>query len=676
MVKSRKVSDAADRTVFYVSPEGKNSWSGRLPESNARGTDGPLASVKGAQKKVRPLVKEGLDKPVEVLLRGGTYFLSSPLIFTSADSGRLRLARGKSVDEPSLTVTYRAYPGEHPAISGGKRISGWKATEVNGHAAWVASVPGVAQGKWYFQQLWVDGERRMRSRLPEKGLYRIERLIGVSGKTPYHQGQDRFVYGKGDIDPKWHNLGDVEVVGLSYWTESRMWIKEIDRRRRLAIFDRVSSKRLSDDFDAGRPTQYYVENVLEALRPGEWYLDRAEGKLYYLPLPGEEMGKAEVIAPRLTEIVRIEGKKEPVRQLCFEGIVFSHNQWDLPVDMSNVGQSSHQIPGAVVLSNVWGCEFKQCAFVHLGSYGVELADSCCDVELIGCDVIDLGAGGVKIWHGCRRNAVSDCVIADGGILYPSAVGVLVGRASGNKVVHNHIHDFFYTGISVGWCWGYAESEGYGNIIEYNHVHDIGHGMLSDMGGIYSLGVSPGTRIRNNIFHDISSRGYGGWAIYTDEGSTDILIENNLAYRTNCSAFHQHYGRDNLIQNNIWAFGRQEQLALTRLEQHCSFIFRNNIVYFDEGELFASNLRKATGDHVSFDGNLYWRVGGKKFRFGEKTFRQWQQTGMDRNSAIADPGFAAPEKDDFRLKKNSPALKIGFRPFDLLDVGPREEVRGK
>ena len=100
------------------------------------------------------------------------------------------------------------------------------------------------------------------------------------------------------------------------------------------------------------------------------------------------------------------------------------------------------------------------------------------------------------------------------------------------------------------------------------------------------------------------------------------------------------------------------------------------MYFDEGELLASNLKKATGDHVTFDGNLYWRVGGKKFRFGEKAFRQWQQAGMDRNSAIADPGFAAPGEGDFRLKNNSPALEVGFRPFDLSGVGPRGEVRGK
>ena len=532
-------------TVIHVSPDGNDRWSGASAEPNRRATDGPLATVKGAQREVRRLIRNGLKAPVRVMLRGGTYFQSSAVVFTAADGGSESEEFPKALVSPPVAVTWSGYPGESPIISGGKRITGWQETEVNGHRAWVAPIPAVKRGNWHFQQLWVNGERRLRPRFPREGLYRIERLVDVNKSTPYHHGQDQFVYAKGDLNPDWHSLQDVEVIALSYWTESRMWIVEISRRRRLVVFDRKSSKRLTDDLDTSKPTDYYVENVFEAVEPGQWYLDRQKGKLYYLPLPGEEPDKAEVIAPKLTELVRMGGKK-PVTQLHFEGIAFSHNQWDLPPDQSNVGQASSSIPGAVVVSNAHSCTFSRCAFSHLGSYGFELRDGCLDVQLIGCDVVDLGAGGVKIWHGCRRNTISDCDIGDGGILFPSAVGVLVGQSSGNKVIHNHIHDFSYTGISVGWCWGYAESEAYGNI-----------------------------------------------------------IENNVAYRTNCSGFHQHYGRNNVIQNNIWAFGRREQLALTRLEQHHSFIFRHNLVYFDKGELLAWSLKQATAEHVVFDHNLYW-----------------------------------------------------------------------
>ena len=99
-----------------------------------------------------------------------------------------------------------------------------------------------------------------------------------------------------------------------------------------------------------------------------------------------------------------------------------------------------------------------------------------------------------------------------GRVYPPAVGVLVLQSGQNRIAHNHIHDLYYTAISVGWNWGYQETPCRDNIVEFNHMHDVGQSMLSDMGAVYTLGIQKGTAIRNNLIHDVNSFTYGGWGV--------------------------------------------------------------------------------------------------------------------------------------------------------------------
>ena len=253
------------------------------------------------------------------------------------------------------------------------------------------------------------------------------------------------------------------------------------------------------------------------------------------------------------------------------------------------------------------------------------------------------------------------------------MAVWIGQSPDNTITHNDIHGFWYTAISIGWTWGYGKATAQRNIVESNHIHHIGtktdgaRPILSDMGCVYTLGNQEGTVIRNNLFHDVAGLKYGGWGIYFDEGTTHILAENNLVYRTTHGGFHQHYGKENTFRNNIIAFGRDAQIQRTRIENHQSFRFERNIVYWDKGPLFAGDWSKL---NVAFDNNTYWRVEPGDIRFGNLSWAEWQKAGMDLHSKIADPHFANPAGGDFSLSAASQEALAGFVPFDLSTVGPR------
>jgi parallel beta-helix repeat protein len=309
-----------------------------------------------------------------------------------------------------------------------------------------------------------------------------------------------------------------------------------------------------------------------------------------------------------------------------------------------------------------------------------LADGCRENRVSGNELAHLAAGGIRMNGGAAKspealrtgqNVIADNHLHHLGEVYPAGVGILSQHADKTTIAYNHIHHLYYTGISVGWVWGYAPSVSAGNLIEGNLIHDIGQKVLSDMGGIYMLGVSPGTVVRGNVIHNVESFGYGGWGIYTDEGSTGIVIENNLVHRTKSGGFHQHYGKENLVRNNIFALAKEGQLMRSRAEPHSSFTFEHNIVYANGTPLFAKNW---TGDKFTIDYNLYWDAGNKNPAFPGGTFADWQKRGHDTHSLVADPGFIDPAKGDFRLKAGSPAEKVGFKPFAYSTAGVRPKEK--
>jgi len=186
-----------------------------------------------------------------------------------------------------------------------------------------------------------------------------------------------------------------------------------------------------------------------------------------------------------------------------------------------------------------------------------------------------------------------------------------------------------------------------------------------MGGVYTLGASEGTTVSNNVVHHVYSFDYGGWGLYTDEGSYGIIMENNLVYACKNSGFHQHYGKENIIRNNIFAYNIRSQLQATRIEEHRSISFTNNIIYFDRGTLLSSNWHKF---NLLTDNNIYWDTRTRDIMFGDKGFAEWKKSGKDVHSIIADPQFVNPAGYDFRLKNKSAVRKTRFVPFDYTKAG--------
>lgn len=645
--------------TFYVAADGNDAWSGKRRSANAGKSDGPFATIARARDAVRALpAATRAARPITVSIRGGVHHLSEPLVFTPLDSGTT-----------AHPVTYQASRGETPVLSGGRRIAGWTRTE---GGLWKARVPGAAQGEWEFRQLFVNGRRAQRARAPNPGS-----VFLADGRVSPRASS--FRYRGSDINPAWAEQGDAEVILLLSWTASRLKIKSVDPTTNTVTLSGPPSR--SGARWESQP-RYWVENTREALdQPGEWYLDGRSGEIYYLPRPGEDMRTAEVIAAGPTQLVRFEGdpaKGEFVRDIALRGLTFAHTDWTLPADGYSGLQADVRTPAALEANGAERISIQGCRFTHLGGYALAFARGCRDISVDHNEMTDIGAGGVKIGETEMRSeaadqtggvAVTNNHIHDIGIVYPAAVGIWVGQSGGNRLAHNHIHDTCYSAMSVGWTWGYGPASARDNIIEYNHAHDIGRGMLSDMGAIYTLGVQPGTVIRRNLFHDIRCRpgGYGGWGIYLDEGSTGILVEDNIVYNTETGGFHQHYGKENIVRNNIFAFAARHQIERTRAEPHLSFTFTRNIVYWTGGSLLGGNWLEG---EVSLDYNLYYRAAGDPITFADKSFAEWQATGQDVHSLIADPRFVDPKRYNFALKPDSPALRLGFRPIDARGVGPQ------
>ena len=528
---------------FYVATSGNDGSAGTKEK--------PFATLTRAQEAVRQRVVAGLGADVTVLIRGGTYALAEPLTYGPDDSGTA-----------AHSITYAAYPKETVIVSGGAKIAGWKKGEGE---VWTARMPGVAEGTWYFRQLYVNGQRASRARTPNGDADQpCWQLKGASLsddlKTHTYQFEPAQV-------KQWRNLTDVECVVFGNWATTRKRFETIDPATGTAEMAGPHAK----PHDAMAPAAgrwFYIENAFEELdQPGEWYLDRQTGTLSYWPRAGEDLTTAEVVAPRLTRLLEVTGTAErPVRNLHFRGLRFEHADWTPPQGGYLGIQACHFATGTAWSGNPWGridaaiswnwadsCSFEDGAVAHLGGCGIELVAGCSNDTVEGNEVFDISGNGTmlggpsdeaEVPKHCRlaNNHVHAC-----GLDYHGAVGMWTGFAQQAVIAHNLVHDLPYSGISLGWQWNPEPTAARENTVEYNHISDVMK-RLGDGGGIYTLGFQPGTVLRGNHIHDVARSGYAQAApnngMFIDEGSRGFLFEGNVIYRTSAEPvrFNQ-CGRD-------------------------------------------------------------------------------------------------------------------------------------
>lgn len=710
---------------IHVSPDGDDRLTGF--SIKRAGRNGPKRTLEAVRAQLRLLRSRGeLCRPVTVWLGDGIYHLRKPLEFGPEDSG---------------AVAFRAMPGAVPVLDGGEAVTGFVPTELDGTKCFAADVSLLLDRIGAWKSLFIDGERAVPTRYPHEGWLWMESVPGIDFDAGLFDGSDRFVHKPGEIE-EWPDLIGAEAVVAHFWVDEHMPITHYDPATRTITSSHTSVFALKDSFNK-RYAKFYLQNLRAGFgAPGSWYLDREAKRLYIKTKSGR--APKEVVVPTILQLLRLIGREgNPVHGITFEGVTLRHTDWAQPAgfglwwdpylpesewhprdsfthlnecmpdprkDYANTPQAALHVPGAVHHRHARDCALVDCTIEHVGMYGVSYYEGCQRDRVEGCTIRDTGAGGINIdgaGNGAAeerltgRLSVTDNRISHTGHVWISAVGILTAHSARNRILHNEIFDVTYSAISVGWVWGYADNPSHSNLIACNRIRDVAvRGGMADLGGIYTLGPQPGTMIRGNVICGIADSAYGGWGIYLDEGSAFITVEDNLVTRCSSNGLHEHFGRQNIVRNNVFAFGgkahgpKSKGSAITvAADRHWEWLeypprlttIERNIILTDGTPVFEDSERYLESPALFSDHNLFWDVAGRTpilmvshpwdLRPGEPaerkySLKQWRSLGYDTHSATADPLFADPAKNDFRLAPDSPAFQLGFVAVDWSKAGPR------
>lgn len=602
--------------AIHVSPGGD--------DANPGTSERPLATIQRAV----ALSRGTGDR--NIVLRGGWY-LDVAVTLTAEDSG----------------LTIESAPGEKAHLFGGIPISDWRK---DGEKFYAARLPADRDGE--IRMLLIDGRLCPRARFPEEGELTHEttfnvRWMSTTGggwqRKPTTQELSTLVYKPGDI-PADLDVRSAEITVYHMWDESCVGIASNNpESRTLTLFPATGHPP-----GAFGVRKYVLWNIPQGMtRPGQWYHDRAAGRIVYWPLPGQDMAAARAVVPTQNTILRLRGAPgNPIRNVTIRDLALSATN----VPLIAAGFAAARFDGAISLSGAANCTFKNLAISHVAGHGIDGRRDCSGIRVENCEVLECGAGGIYV--GGTGAVITNNHVAGVGRSYPSAVGIFRGGRD-CVVSHNEVHDTTYSAINYG---------GENNVIEYNLIYDCMK-VLHDGAAIYVFG-GKNTVLRRNFARDIiDTGGYGASAYYLDEQSENCVVEENFSINVAWPS-HNHMARKNTIRNNVFIVPGDAKITFPRC---ADYTMEGNVLYA-AGRIRIEGINAVT----RWSRNILHSEAGKIEGVELKDYSPAATgQGLRGDTITDDPLFVDWKNGDYRYKAGSPAEKLGLKPANPSEAGRRK-----